>query len=119
MKDIHKLQIYLNSSTFIEGEFKLKIYTYKVEKETPKMITILDGVRSVTRNKEDINVVKTDFRNDTFISICFYCFCYTDAIEEMTEKLINKTKEQFSINEELYNSSKEALNKKLNIIHVI
>lgn len=119
MKKIHKLAIYLNGSEYIEGDFKLKIYDYIIDKDTVKTITLLDNKRSIRHNKTDINLIQTDYRNDSFASIYYYTFCYTKDIEKMTKQLVDQVKIQFINNELLYTTAKIALGNGLRIIQVI
>jgi len=118
-EQIFKLAIYLNGSHFIDGEFKLKIYTYIIDKESDKTITMLDGKRSIRKNRKDVDVVKTDFKNDTFNCISFYCFCKEENIEKMSKELVKAIKARFKENEDLYKSTKKALKEELKVIHVV
>ena len=116
METINKLTISLCGSSYVEGEFKLKVYKYDVEKPTPKSITIRDGIRSVRKSRTELNVVLVEHKNNTFDSISFYCFCEDDRVEELTEMLVEKLKERFEYNERMYLSAKEALEGNLKCI---
>jgi len=119
MKQFNKLTIFLNSSAYIDGEFKLKVITYDIIKDSPKSIIIADHNREVRRNKSEIGKVKTDFKNNSFDSLSYYCYCYEDDIEHCTQLLVNSIKKRFESNECLYNSSLKALAEGLKVVYVV
>ena len=109
MELINKLQISLCGNSYIEGEFKLKTFVYNVEKVTPKTITVRDGIRSVRKSRNEIDVVLVEHRNNTFDSVSYYCYCEDDKVEEMTELLVTKVREHFVYLENIYLSAKKAM----------
>ena len=119
MRQVHKLAIYLNGSEYIDGEFKLKVYDFDVEKDTPKTITLVDKNRKIRKNKAEFNKVQTDFKNNSFMSITYYAYCETDDIENITKDLIKAIKAQFKRNEDIYKSAKKALKEPMKSIHVV
>lgn len=119
MKNLIKLSIFLNSSVYIGGEFKLKVTTYDIIKNSPKSIIISDCLREVRRKKTDINKVQTDFKNNTFDSLSYYCFCYEEDIELCTDLLVKTVQAKFEENELLYKASKKSLLEGLKVVHVV
>ena len=109
MGSINKLQISLCGNSYVAGEFKVKTFVYDVGKETAKTITIRDGIRSVRKSKNEIDIVLVEHRNNTFESISFFCFCEDDKVEFMTEQLVGKVKEQFNYLENIYKSAEKAM----------
>jgi len=115
MDTINKLTIFLLGSLYLDGEFKLKVHVYDVEKPSPKTITLVDGNRKVRKNRTDIDIVLSEHRNDTFESISFYCFCEDDKVEEMTEELKKAAISKFKDLERIYKSAKDAISSPLKL----
>ena len=119
-KKFYKLSIYMSSSIHLsESEFKLKIFEYKIVKDNLKTLNLLDKVRSFRKNKSEINEIQTDFKNNTYDFLNFYCFCYEKDVEKMTKTLKKHIKEKIKSNDVLHQKVKKALRGELNIIHVI
>ena len=116
MESINKLQISLCGNSYIEGEFKLKTFVYDVEKVTEKTITIRNGIRSVRKSRNELNIVLVEHRNSEFTSISFFCYCEDDKVEDMTELLVLAVKERFNYLENIYLSSKKAMDEGLKCI---
>jgi len=118
-EQIHKLAIYLTGSEYIDGEFKLKIKDFEVYNTTSKTINLLDNKHKIRKNKSDLNKVQTDYKNNSFLVINFYAYCYTSQIENVTKYLSTAVKGQFKLNEDIYKSAKKAIKAPIKIIHVV
>jgi len=118
-EQVHKLAIYLIGSNFIDGELKLKVTDFDLVKSTPKTLTLKNGSRVIRKNKSEMNIVKTDRKNDSFSIIDYYVYCESKDIEFCEKELLRAVESQFKHNEEIYESSKKALKSKMKIIHLL